>query len=194
MKILARRTVALLAVLVVHVALAEGSAIAPKCLYSVTEANEETKVKPEKVVTVSAGGAVSVAGSNAEYPCVDFVPANGVWDLSPWGHIETQVKNTSDMPISVNMRVDQTDPFQSNTEIAYLKPGESRMLKVIFGYQYGFKPGPKLDPAKIKLNTALTVPEASPLTRDTALPTMVEILVSNASITVSTRVFHSMPR
>ena len=151
MKILARRTVALMAVLVVHIALAEGSAIAPKCLYSVTEANEETKVKPEKVVTISTGGAVSVAGSNAVYPCVDFVPANGVWDLSPWGHIETQVKNTSDMPISVNMRVDQTDPFQSNTEIAYLKPGESRMLKVIFGYQYGFKPGPKLDPSKIKL-------------------------------------------
>ena len=100
---------------------------------------------------MSAGGVVSVAGSAAEYPCVDFLPANGVWDLSPWGHIETQVKNTSEMPISVNMRVDQTDPFQSNTEIAYLKPGESRMLKVIFGYQYGFKPGPKLDPSKIKL-------------------------------------------
>ena len=84
MKILARRTVALMAVLVVHIALAEGSAIAPKCLYSVTEVNEETKVKPEKVVTISTGGAVSVAGSNAEYPCVDFVPANGVWELSPW--------------------------------------------------------------------------------------------------------------
>ena len=137
-----------LAAMVAH---ADEAAIAPKCLYSVAETSQETKVKPEKVVTVSAGGVVSVAGSGAEYPCVDFVPANGVWDLSPWGHIETQVKNTSDMPISVNMRVDQTDPFQSNTEIAYLKPGESRTLKVIFGYQYGFKPGPKLDPSNINL-------------------------------------------
>ena len=139
---------AALAAMVAH---ADEAAIAPKCLYSVSETSQETKVKPEKVVTISTGGAVSVAGSNAEYPCVDFVPANGVWDLSPWGHIETQVKNTSEMPIAVNMRVDQTEPFQSNTEIAYLKPGESRTLKVIFGYQYGFKPGPKLDPAKIKL-------------------------------------------
>ena len=93
-----------LAAMVAH---ADEAAIAPKCLYSVSETSQETKVKPEKVVTVSAGGVVSVAGSGAEYPCVDFVPANGVWDLSPWGHIETQVKNTSDMPISVNMRVDQ---------------------------------------------------------------------------------------
>ena len=97
-----------LAAMVAH---ADEAAIAPKCLYAVTETSQETKVKPEKVVTLLPGGAVSVAGSNAEYPCVDFVPANGVWDLSPWGHIETQVKNTSDMPISVNMRVDQTDPL-----------------------------------------------------------------------------------
>ena len=58
---------------------------------------------------------------------------------------------TSDGPLSVNMRVDQTEPFQSNTEIAYLKPGEKRVLKVIFGYQFGFKAGPKLDSSKIKL-------------------------------------------
>ena len=54
MNILYRRTVAVLSVFLVHCTLADGAAIAPKCLYSVTEASQETKVKPEKVVTVSA--------------------------------------------------------------------------------------------------------------------------------------------
>ena len=129
---------------------AQSAAIAPKCLYSVTEENPGVKCVPEKVVRVEKG-VVTVAGSDAQYPCFDLVPTGGSWDLSPWGHVETEVCNTSDGPISINMRVDQTEPFQSNTEIAYLKPGEKRTLKVIFGYQYGYKAGPKLDPSKIKL-------------------------------------------
>ena len=129
---------------------AQSAAIAPKCLYSVTEENPGVTCVPERVVRVEKG-VVTVAGSDAQYPCFDLVPTGGSWDLSPWGHVETEVCNTSDGPISINMRVDQTEPFQSNTEIAYLKPGEKRVLKVIFGYQFGFKAGPKLDPSKIKL-------------------------------------------
>ena len=47
---------AFLAAVLAH---ADEAAIAPKCLYSVSETSQETQVKPEKVVTVSAGGVVS---------------------------------------------------------------------------------------------------------------------------------------
>ena len=133
---------------------ADSAAIAPKCLYSTGEANSGVELVPENAnvrVTLEGGvGVAKFAPSEAQYPCFDLRPAGGTWDLSPWGHVETEVCNTSDGPLSINMRVDQSDPFQSNTEIAYLKPGEKRVLKVIFGYQFGFKPGPKLDPAKIR--------------------------------------------
>lgn len=69
--------------LVGGVAFGEGAAIAPKCLYSTTETISGTKLEAEKVVTVEKG-VVTVAGSNAEYPCFDLKPAGGVWDLSPW--------------------------------------------------------------------------------------------------------------
>ena len=136
------------------VASADSAAIAPKCLYSTTEANSGVELVPESSnVSVSCEGGLGVAKfapSEAQYPCFDFRSAGGTWDLKPWGHVETEVCNTSDTPLAINMRVDQADPFQSNTEIAYLKPGEKRVLKVIFGYQFGFKQGPKLDPSKIK--------------------------------------------
>ena len=137
------------------VVFAEGAAIAPKCLYSASETIAGTELVPESAkIQVTRTGNVSTASfapSGAQYPCIDLKPAKGLWDLSPWGHVETEVCNTSDGPLSINLRVDQSDPFQSNTEIAYLKPGERRTLKVIFGYQYGYKPGPQLNPAKIKL-------------------------------------------
>ena len=92
------------------VAFADSAAIAPKCLYSATEANSGVELVPENAnvrVTCGVGvGVATFAPSNAQYPCFDLRPLSGTWDLKPWGHIETEVCNTSDTPLAINMRTD----------------------------------------------------------------------------------------
>lgn len=128
-------------------------AAAPKFLYEpnaslsagkVADAHETVRVTP------SQGGLhVEVSGSDAGYPGFAIVPTRGAtWDLSPWGHVAAKVTNTGTRPLSVSLRVDDHGDWRKspwNCESAYLKAGETKLLKVIFGYQYGFKPGHKLN-------------------------------------------------
>lgn len=93
-------------------------------------------------------------GGKSQYPGLGIQPVSGTtWDCSRYGHIEAKVSNIGAKPGNLTLRVDnagdgQSDPW--NTETLWgLKPGETKILRVIFGYQYGLNPGYKLKPEAI---------------------------------------------
>jgi len=134
---------------------AQVGAIAPKFLI---DPNNPTAAKQ---VTSSDDGQASVAlgkdgiavtmrGGVANYPGIVIKSESGKpWDLSPFGHIEAKVINTGDKPMGINMAVDGATWEVRNTETVTVKPSESKIVKVIFGYQYGFKPGPAVKSSSV---------------------------------------------
>jgi beta-glucanase (GH16 family) len=98
------------------------------------------------------GLVVSIAAGAADYPGLGIKPEGAAWDLSAYGHVAARLVNTGAGELSLNLRVDNAGEWQKdpwNTESIRLKPGEAGTATVIFGYQYGLKPGYKLDPAKV---------------------------------------------
>ncbi|OGV39070.1 MAG: hypothetical protein A2X48_18090 [Lentisphaerae bacterium GWF2_49_21] len=86
------------------------------------------------------------------YPGLEIKPEGGKWDLSAFGHVEAQVSNIGQNPMLVALRIDNAGDWKDNpwnTEQANLKPGETKVIKLIFGYQYGQKPGYALNPSAI---------------------------------------------
>ena len=135
----------------------DAPAAAPKFLFDENPAHSAGRiVRAHETVAVSprdGGLDVVVAGSEEGYPGFSIEPADGnPWDLSPWGHVEALVRNTGEGTIGVNLRVDNAGEWKDNpwnTESVWLKPGEAKTLKVIFGYHYGFQPGYKLKPEAV---------------------------------------------
>lgn len=127
----------------------------PLSLIDLADPAQNSRLAPggEQVTGVIGPGlTVRIAAGEAGYPGIGIKPVGEAWDLSAYGHVEAQLANIGDQPVSVSLRVDNTGDWQKNpwnTESTYLKPGESKALKVIFGYQYGLKPGYKLDSAKV---------------------------------------------
>ena len=67
--------------------------------------------------------------------------------------MEAKITNTSDKRFDIIMHVvDEGDDFwtEKKFEFAGFDPGQTKVLKVIFGYQKGFKPGPAVKTDKIK--------------------------------------------
>jgi hypothetical protein len=91
--------------------------------------------------------------TDGKHPGVHVAPATGKpWDLSSYGHVEAKVTNTSDKRFDVVMHVvDEGVNFtaERNMEFVGLNPGETKILKVIFGYQKGFKSGPPLKSSSV---------------------------------------------
>jgi hypothetical protein len=91
--------------------------------------------------------------TDGKHPGCHVTPATGKsWDLSAYGHVEAKVTNTSDKKFDVVMHVvGQGDGFweEKNMEFVGLNPGETKVLKVVFGYQKGFKPGPPLKSSSV---------------------------------------------
>jgi len=93
------------------------------------------------------GFSVTIQPGKETYPGVHYVPKDGPWDLSAFGHVQAQFANLGQKPIMLNLRVDgQTaeGEWASNTESVTIPPGEAKPAKVFFGYTYGGKPGAKL--------------------------------------------------
>lgn len=137
---------------------AQVGGIAPKFL---VDGNAETAAR--QFVPSTDGQASAVAGKDgvtitikpgdAGYPGVGIKPAAGdTWDLSPWGHVEARITNLTTNRLSLGFRVDNAGDWKAqpwNAENVSLKPGESKVAKVIFGYSYGFQPAFKLKPAAV---------------------------------------------
>ena len=132
------------------VAFADAAAIAPKDL-----AAKPSKIVCDNGVTVKEDGGrltVTVAPNSGDWAGFAIVPANGTWDLSAWGHFEVTAKNLCDAQVCVGLRVDNPGDWQKspwNSENLFVGAGETKTGRVIFGYQYGYQKGYKLDPAKV---------------------------------------------
>lgn len=102
---------------------------------------------------IDAALLIEIAPGDEGYPGVGFRPGEGAaWDLSRFGHVVADVTNDGDAAVRVMFRVDNEGDWRKepwNTEAVTLKPGETKPIKVIFGYAYGYKPGYKLDPGKV---------------------------------------------
>ena len=120
----------------------DGPAIAPKFLLDTARVGGQT----EGVTTELFGNAlfVNLPGGPAGYPGVTLVPKTGeVWDLSPWGRIDARITNTCDENLHISLRVDNPGDWRTNpwnAESVFLKPGDTQIVSVYFGYSYGHKP------------------------------------------------------
>ncbi len=103
----------------------------------VSAAVSQDPAAPGLVITIKPG--------KAGYPGLNLKPAEGkAWDLSAFGHVEARVVNTGAKPALFALRVDNAGDWHNapwNTEQTYLKPGQAGTVTVIFGHQYGHKPG-----------------------------------------------------
>jgi hypothetical protein len=128
---------------------------APKKLLEADNPNLDKRLKPssEQVSFARADGGieVTVQGGQESYPGIDVTPDGAAtWDLSGYGHVFAQVTNTGEKSIGVALRVDNKGSGESwNTEQSSVKPGETKTIKVIFGYAYGGKPSYKLKPEAV---------------------------------------------
>jgi len=142
-------------ILLARVAAAQVGGIAPKFLIDPNSPDAARQIKPSddgqaSVVLGKDGVTATIKSGPANYPGIAIKSESGApWDLSPFGHIEAKVTNASDKPMGISMRVDGDNWTVSNTESVTVKPGESKLVKVIFGYQYGFKPGPSVKSSSI---------------------------------------------
>ncbi len=98
------------------------------------------------------GLVVNIAAGENGYPGLSIKPDKPAWNLSKFGYIEAKITNTGDSTVNVSLRVDneghwKTNPW--NCESKSIKPGKTEVIKVIFGYQYGMKPGFKLNSSEI---------------------------------------------
>jgi beta-glucanase (GH16 family) len=108
----------------------------------------------DPVYTIDAQGiTVQLPAARANYPGIQVFALPGTtWDLSPYGHVEAKVRNTSSALIRFSMRVDgvASGSPATNTETIAIKPGETKVLKVIFGYAWGYKQAAPLDQSRIQ--------------------------------------------
>jgi len=111
----------------------------------VTVARSDDKALPGVIITIQPG--------KSDYPGIQLKPDGAkTWDLSAFGHIETRVTNTGTGSVGLNVRVDNAGDWKDspwNSEQAYLKPGETKTITVIFGHSYGHKPSYALKSAEI---------------------------------------------
>ena len=87
---------------------------------------------------------------DADHPGLRIVPSKGkFWDLSPYGHIEAKVTNIGTKTLPFVMQVEDGSGGLNNLENISVNPGETKVLKVIFGYQYNYEAGAPIDPSHV---------------------------------------------
>jgi beta-glucanase (GH16 family) len=132
----------------------------PKPLIDVTAPDATKHIRQnygDPVYTADAKGiTVQLPAARANYPGIQIFPnpddPKAVWDLSKYGHIEAKITNTGKEVIRPSLSIDGEFAGQParNTEIMGVKPGETKVIKVIFGYAFGYKPSGKVDPSRVK--------------------------------------------
>jgi len=146
---------------------AEEAAIkpAPKALIDWASPNTSNQVQAAKGVPAGSTVAVDKTGiavafapfqhGDADHPGFHVYPATGTgtfWDLSAYGHVEARITNTGTAGFSIVMHVsDEGEGYwtEKKLEFVNIKPGETKTLKVIFGYEKGFKTGAPVHTAKV---------------------------------------------
>jgi beta-glucanase (GH16 family) len=119
-----------------------------KTLIDVTANGSEAQFVPDDQAhgQVSAahdpsGVTITVAPGVSKYPGVTVKSADGKpWDCSAFGHIEARITNqgTTRFPVVLSV-ADSADGQNASAEVLRLNPGQTGVLKVVFGYSYGDK-------------------------------------------------------
>jgi beta-glucanase (GH16 family)/uncharacterized cupredoxin-like copper-binding protein len=87
---------------------------------------------------------------DADHPGLRIVPAEGkVWELSAYGHIEAKVTNLGTKQLPFVMQIEDGSGGLNNLESINVAPGETKVLKVVFGYQYNYEPGAPINTSHI---------------------------------------------
>ncbi len=142
---------------------AQNAATAEKPLLDFNSPNAVKQVALAKGVPAGSTVSVDKTGvgvnftafqpSDADHPGFHVTPATGTaWDLSAYGHVEVKVTNTCDRDIKFVMHVVPTGEGYtagSNQEFLEIQPGETKVVKVIFGYSHGYKPTRPINSASI---------------------------------------------
>ena len=140
-----------------------GSGVAEKTLIDFTSPDASKQVITAKgvpacsvIMVDKTGVAVSFASfqpGDADHPGIHVIPATGnSWDLAAYGHVEAKITNTGDKGIKIVMHVVPTGGgfwTEKNQEALNIQPGETKVLKVVFGHLKGFKPGPAVNTSSI---------------------------------------------
>jgi beta-glucanase (GH16 family) len=136
-------------------------------------ADNITSLKTEKNPVLSVeGSALKVAFPNGgDYPGLDLPLAGGTANLSAYAGLQAEVTNVGQSRLNVNLRADNPGDWRKNpwnTGNAWIAPGETKTVKVVFGQSYG-NPGYALDAARvsnIKLFVANPKPDAAILVKN----------------------------
>lgn len=115
-----------------------------------TESDSQVVIAPSND---GKGVDITLDPGPADYPGVSIKPQGvPMWDLSAFGDVQATVTNTGASMLAINLRVDNEGDYHDNpwnTEHFTLNPGETKTLKVVFGYQFGGQPGFALNPGAI---------------------------------------------
>lgn len=110
-------------------------------------------IKTEKAPVLSVeGAALKVAFPNGgDYPGLDLPLAGGVANLAAFAGVQAEVTNVGQSRLNVNLRADNPGDWRKspwNTGNAWIAPGETKTVKVVFGQSYG-NPGYALDASRV---------------------------------------------
>lgn len=106
-----------------------------------------------EVVDQNGGHALKISFSTAKgYPAAQIKAPSGGWDLSKYKGVEAEISNAGNTAVKVALRVDNAGDWTKspwNTESVMIKPGDTKVLQVVFGQSYGGNKGFDLDPSHI---------------------------------------------
>ncbi len=93
--------------------------------------------------TTAPGVNVAFKPGEEAYPGIRVAP-QAPWDLSSFGHVEARIANTGSSPLTVTFRIDNAGDHRQrpwNAERAKIEPGQTKAIKIIFGYSEGQRAG-----------------------------------------------------
>jgi beta-glucanase (GH16 family) len=118
---------------------------APDAMKQLTPVLYGSQTNPKGTVIQSSSKGLEVhfpphQPGDYDHPGFTIVPKEGkAWDLSAYGHMETKVMNTGAKVLPIVMQVEDGSGGLNNLESIDIKPGETKVLKVVFGYQYQYE-------------------------------------------------------
>ncbi len=106
-----------------------------------------------KVSLDSSSGAPAIKAefSPDNYPNLKFPCAGLGWNLQAFSGVQIELTNTGPVKVRAALRVDNPGDWKLepwNTEMSYVEPGETKVLKLVFGKDSG-APGFDLDPTQV---------------------------------------------
>ena len=105
------------------------------------------------------GVKLEYAANPEDFPGLEIRGPEQGWDLSGFTGVEAEISNLGKEPIALSLKISNKEPEKSNTEGLKIPPGETRTIKLKFGYSWG-KPASQLDLARI---VSLRIFESKPI-------------------------------